>query len=503
MKSLAKTIAVLLLLVAIGTIVNTLTHPSRQLAVEGIPPMSLERDAIVPRLQRAIQLKTLSHDDNRLFDTQSFKDLHAHIFSSFPLIAQQLEVEVVNEMSLLFFWPGSDDSLKPVALLNHLDVVPVQSNTLDRWKAAPFSGDIIDGRIYGRGTLDVKSGAMASLEAIELLLAGGFQPRRSIYIALGHDEETGGAAGARAIVERLKQRNVELEFVLDEGGAIVTNAIPGISNKIAMIGVAEKGYISLTLTVETASGHSSQPPKEMAIGILSRALVRIEDQPFPSRLSDPVRLNLEYLASELPAPLKWVATNLWLFKPLILAAFEGDPALGSLVRTTAAITLFNSGIKDNVLPTTAEATVNFRILPGETRHSVMARIVQVVGDERVKIDYLAGFESNPSPVSDYRGLGFQLIQKTVSETFNQQGAVVYSTPFLLMGGTDSRHYKSIAKNIYRFSPIDIQVAELPSIHGINESIRVQNYLDMVRFYHRFIGNLNQPFEPDAAISSAD
>ena len=192
-----------------------------------------------------------------------------------------------------------------------------------------------------------------------------------------------------------------------------------------------------------------------------------------------------------------------MFKPLILAAFEGDPALGSLVRTTAAITLFNSGIKDNVLPTTAEATVNFRILPGETRHSVMARIVQVVGDERVKIDYLAGFESNPSPVSDYRGLGFQLIQKTVSETFNQQGAVVYSTPFLLMGGTDSRHYKSIAKNIYRFSPIDIQVAELPSIHGINESIRVQNYLDMVRFYHRFIGNLNQPFEPDAAISSAD
>ena len=480
----------LVLLITTVLILKAVNHASTQLPVAGITPMPLDNQIILPRLQLALQKETISYDDSRQFNLDKFTALHRHIFGSFPNIANQLEVEIVTQISLLFFWQGTDPTLKPIALLGRLDVVPTQSADLKRSIAKPFSDSIVTQRIYGRGTMDDKGASMATLEAVELLLVAGFKPQRSIYIAFGHDAEVGGNAGASAVAEILKQRRVQLEFVLNEGGAIMSGAIPGISNKTAMIGVAEKGYLSLQLSVETNSGHSSQPPAETAIGILSRALVQIEDNPFPTRLTDPMRLNLEYLAAELSAPIKLVVTNLWLFKSLLLAVFDRDQSLIPFIRTTGVITIFNSGVKDNVIPGSAQATINTRILPGETRQSVYARMVELVDDERVQINQIVQGSRDPSPVSDHMAVGFQLIQKTVGKTFNKPNATVYATPYLLMGGTDSRHYPDLTKNIYRFSPLDMQADEMSSLHGVNESIRVDNYLDMIRFYYRFINNLN-------------
>ena len=467
-------------------IVRTASFTSRQLQVEPAQAIAIDRDGMLKRLSEAIRFKTISFQDPSDAFPQEFVRLHLFLGKSFPRVHQQLTKQTVNGHSLLYTWNGKDARLKPMLLMGHIDVVPVDAPTEQQWTHSPFSGQIADGYIWGRGTMDDKVGVLGILEAVEYLLSAGFQPQRTIYLAFGHDEEIGGNGGAAKIAELLRARGIELEYVLDEGMNIVDGIIPGIAAPAALIGIAEKGYLSLELSVETAGGHSSIPPADTAIGIISRALLRLEATPFPSRLSGPTRRMLDFLGPEMAWAKRMPLANLWLFDPLVRNQLASSPLTNALVRTTLAPTLFNAGMNEYSLPTQASAVINLRILPGDTIAGITEHVRQTIDDPRVKIA-AKPIRVEPSAVSDIEGASFQLIHRTIRQAIPE--ALV--APALLVAGTDSSHYASLTKNIYRFLPITLRSEDAKRYHGINERISLQDYERCVRFYLQLIRN-SQP-----------
>src|SRR4051812_28851882 len=263
----------LLTVLLVGTIiVRTLNFASKQKSVTPITQVTLDENGVAKRLGNAIQYRTISHQQGDDFSTEEVLRFHRFLQSSFPLVHATLNREVVGDYSLLYTWRGTNPALRPILLLAHMDVVPGENESEKSWAHPPYSGDIADGYIWGRGTMDDKVSVMGILEATERLLTDGFQPQRTIYFALGHDEEVGGNAGAGKIAALLRSRRTELEYILDEGGNVTEGIVAGIAAPLALIGIAEKGYLSLELTAYAASGHSSMPPRRTAIGILSAAI---------------------------------------------------------------------------------------------------------------------------------------------------------------------------------------------------------------------------------------
>ena len=368
----------------------------------------------------------------------------------------------------------------------HLDVVPVIEENLTDWKQPPFEGKIVNDTLWGRGTIDDKIGVIGLLEATEALLSSGFQPKRTLYLSFGHDEEIGGLRGAKVIVEHLKAQGIEAQFVLDEGGTISQHIIPGISKDVALVGIAEKGYVSLELSVKKEGGHSSMPEKESAIDILSTAITKLKNNPFPAKLAGPIAGFMENLGPEMSGINKFIFANRWLFEPIITSIYEKTASGNALVRTTTAPTLFNAGIKDNVIPQNARATVNFRIMPGESSSSVLTRVQDLIKDPRIKISK-GRMQSEPSQVSSTNSKAFHNLRKTVAEVYPD--ALV--SPFLVIGGTDAKHFEPIAEDIYRFSPMIINPSNIKSFHGLNERIAVKDFKRAVQFYQRLIQNSTQ------------
>ncbi|HUO50956.1 MAG TPA: M20/M25/M40 family metallo-hydrolase, partial [Gemmatimonadaceae bacterium] len=363
----------------------------------------------------------------------------------------------------------------------HMDVVPVDPVALAQWHHDPFSGDIAGGFVWGRGTLDDKISVLAELEAVETLLGEGFAPRRTVYLAFGHDEEVGGT-GADSIVQVLKGRNIHPAFVLDEGGAIADGMFPGVTRPLALVGVAEKGYVSIELTVEAAGGHSSMPPRETAVGVLAAAITQLERNPFPAHLDGPASRLFGAVAPLMPFGARMAFANQWLFAPLLRRQLEATPSTDAMLRTTTAPTMIEGSPKDNVLPKRARAVVNFRILPGDSVQGVLARVNAVIGDPRVAARILTGGVGNPSPVSGTDTEGWRAIAQAAVDVAPQ--AVV--VPYLVMGATDSRHYAVITPNAYRFLPVQIGKDDIARIHGVDERVSIENYGRSVRFMRRLL-----------------
>jgi carboxypeptidase PM20D1 len=418
--------------------------------------------------------------------TDPLRNFHAFLAKSFPRVHAQLTKEIVNDHSLLYTWKGKDDRLKPILLMAHMDVVPVDPATEKSWTHAPFSGQVADGYVWGRGTMDDKASVLGILEAVERLLADGFQPQRTVYLAFGHDEEIGGNDGAAKIAELLRSRRIELDFVLDEGMNILSGVIDGISAPVALIGIAEKGYLSLRLTVETPGGHSSIPPADTAIGMVSRALQKLETAPFPANLRGPTRQMFEFLGPEMAWPRKSALANLWLFEPFVTKQLTGSPLTNAIVRTTLAPTIFHAGVKENVLPTHAEAVINLRILPGETIRGTTEQVRTTIHDARIKITPLP-LQMEPSGVSEIASAGFKTLQRTIGETAPE----VIVAPALLVAATDSRYYAALTKNIFRFLPMTLTRKDTERYHGIDERISIADYLRCVRFYAQLVRNADQ------------
>jgi carboxypeptidase PM20D1 len=302
-------------------------------------------------------------------------------------------------------------------------------------------------------------------------------------MAFGHDEEIGGRNGAAKITEVLRARGVELDFVLDEGANVVTGIIPDVAAPVALIGIAEKGYVSLELSVESPGGHASIPPPRTAIGVLSAAVDKLDRSPPPSRLSEPTIKMLEYLGPEMAWKQKLVLANLWLFEPLVRSRFARSPLTNAAIRTTQAFTVFEAGTAENVLPVRARAIMNARILPGETITGVIEHARRVIGDSQVKITPL-NIRSDPSPVSDIESSAFRLLQRTIEEVAPE----VLVAPSLLVAATDSRHYAGLTKNIFRFLPITLGSDDAKRYHGIDERISISDYERCVRFYIQLLRN---------------
>jgi carboxypeptidase PM20D1 len=489
-KTLLALVAAALVVAAV-VVVRTLRLPSRQGEAEGgAVAIDVDAQAAAERFAGAIRIPTISWERVEDTDTAAFLALHDYLEVTYPAVHRHLRRETVGDLSLLYTWDGSDPGLEPVVLMGHQDVVPVVPGTEGDWTHGPFSGDIVDGVVWGRGTMDDKISVISILEAVEALLADGFQPRRTIYLAFGHDEEVGGVRGASAIAELLAARGPgSFAFVTDEGGAVVRDLIPGVEGTVAIVGVAEKGYVNVELLVEGAGGHSSAPPEQTNIGVLAEAVSELEENPFPARFEGPARLMFDYLAPEMPFGQRMVFANLWLFRPVVERFLAASPQTAAMIRTTTAPTIISGGVKANVLPINARALVNHRIRPGETRESVLERDRRIIDDERVQVRIFGEENVDPSPVSDTEGPAFQLLVRTIRQTLAGERVVV--APFLVPGGTDAKYYSGRSRNVLRFIPAVLSPEAMELAHGTNERMSVEGLVSSIRFFQQLIRNLQE------------
>jgi carboxypeptidase PM20D1 len=436
------------------------------------------------RLAEAIRFRTITYQDPADLDAEAFLGFHRFLERRFPRVHAALRRNVVGEYSLLYEWTGAEPDLLPVLLTAHFDVVPVPAGQLDAWEQPPFEGVIADGAVWGRGALDDKIGVMAMLEAVDGLVAAGFTPRRTVYLAFGHDEERGGEAGAGATAAWLEERGVRLRFTLDEGMAITVDAVPGVEEPVALIGVAEKGYLTVRLRAEAPGGHSSTPPPESAIGRLSRAVLRLEESPMPARMDGVVGSLLDATAPHMPWLSRLALQNRWLTSSLVESRLATHPATDAMIRTTTAVTMIEAGVKENVLPPVATATVNFRIAPHDTADAVVAHVGRVVDDPEIGIEITRA--TPPSPVADVDSPDYALLVEALHEL--DPGLVV--APGLVLGGTDTKHYVRLAEQSFRFTPMRLGPGDLPRIHGTNERISVANLEEAIRFYGLLLRRLD-------------
>ncbi|XP_035662097.1 N-fatty-acyl-amino acid synthase/hydrolase PM20D1-like [Branchiostoma floridae] len=489
-RGFALTLAVLTTVV----VIRTLTFPSYQTS----PPECKTTDPdFIPadeerlaRFTSAIQFQTVSYERG-VGTPQELLKFVRFIQESFPTIHSSPLVrrEVVGNYSLLYRVEGSDGSLEPYMLASHLDVVPITQEA--SWEAPPFSGQVRDGYIYGRGTIDAKHSLMGSLEAVEFLLSRGHQPKRTLYLAFGHDEETGGHFGAKVIGDVLTERGEKIAFILDEGTPVGDGLMPGVSKPVAMVSVSEKGIVDVKLKVQAEGGHGSMPARKSAIGILARAVQKLEDNPHPSMFgTGPEARMLEYVATEMTLPYRMLASNLWLFSPLVAWVYAKKPQTNAFARTTTALTSFTAGVKDNVIAPEAEAVVDHRIHPMQTVEEVLEFDRKVIDDARVMLEVKGSLP--PSPVSPHGkdSPTYTVLQETIQQIFPD--ALV--TPTFMVANTDTRHYWNLSSAIYRFNPYVMTPSDLPRFHGLNERISVRNYERVMNFYYHLIVNMDKPLE---------
>ena len=428
-------------------------------------------------LAAMIRCRTVSNLDHSLEDETEFEKFRALLRERFPLLHERCAPERVGRNGLLFTWKGRT-SEAPSVLMAHYDVVPADEAN---WSRPPFAGLIADGVLWGRGTLDTKCTLCCALEAAEQLLAEGFTPAHDLYFAFSGEEEIAGPS-ASDIVDELQRRGVEPAFVLDEGGAVVTGVFPGVDAPCALIGTSEKGQMQLFLDMKSEGGHASAPPRSTIAGRLARAVTRIEKRPAPFTLTPPAAEMFDTLGRRSIWPVRMVFANLWLFRPALdLATRLMGGELNALVRTTCAVTQMQGSPANNVLPPDASVGVNLRIMCGDSADKAEARIRRAVGDEAVS--FRRGPWAEPSPYSETEGSeGWARLKSAVERTWPD--AIV--SPYLMLAGSDSRHYGRISRNVYRFGPLELSKEERGTIHGNNERVPLAKVVKCAEFYLRLI-----------------
>ena len=486
MRKLMALIVVVVLAVLLAVGVRTFTMPSRQLAVAAVAPVAVDVAGASGRLGAAVRFKTIASMSDADANAAEFTGLHALLQASFPKAHEVMKREVIGGYGLLYTWPGSDPKAAPIALMAHQDVVPIAPGTEGDWQQPPFSGAVSGGFVWGRGAWDDKGNLMSMLEAVELLASSGFTPHQTVYLVFGHDEELGGHRGAEQVAKLFKQRGVQLQFIVDEGLLITEGVLKGLDKPAALVGVAEKGYLTVQLTASATPGHSSMPPPQpeaSSIGMLAAGLARLDDKQMPLAIRGLSQDMFESIAPEMSGLNRVFLSNLWLFKPVIESQLKKAASTSAMMRTTTALTVINAGNADNVLPGRANALVNFRLAPGDSSDQVVAHVSQVLANPAIQVEKAAGF-SEASRVAATDAPGFRLI----NQTLRQLHADVVVAPGLMLGATDSRHFGEVADNIYKFSPVRATSEDLKRFHGTNERISSANYAELIQFYHQLLRN---------------
>lgn len=440
----------------------------------------------IKHLSDALKIKTVSktcYEEKTFSPYDEFVD---YLEKTYPLFYSKVEFNRINNYGLVYIWKSNETSKDklPLLFLAHYDVVPVESGTEGDWKYPPFSGEIAEDMIWGRGSLDIKSQVISLIESAQALMTEGFSPKRDIYFAFGNDEEIGGHNGAAYITKHFEESGLKFEAVYDECGFVATSAIKGVNCNVAQIGIAEKGNCNIKISAVGEGGHSAMPPKVTALKNLANAIVVLQENTMKPYLCPPVVQMLKRLCHYRSIGFKMMVANMWLFKPLVIKALTSNKNDNAMVRTTYITTVCHVGSAPNVLSQKAEAIINCRTLPGETSKDIVEHIKSVAGKYLDNVEIMVTRE--PSEISPIDTKGFEKLEESIEHFF--PNAVI--TPYLVVGGSDSRKYYNVCKNIYRFTPFIVTDREMKAFHNTNESITLDNYKRMIEFYKHFITNFD-------------
>jgi carboxypeptidase PM20D1 len=447
-------------------------------AVSLAASVAIDNVKAAQHLGAAVRIQTVSHQDRAQDQPAQWEALHAWLQATYPAAQRVMTRTIVSDRTLVYAWPGSDPGLAPIILMAHQDVAPVAEGTEGDWRHPPFSGEIAEGSVWGRGSVDDKGSLVSLFEAVDALAARGFKPRRTVYIVSGQDEETQGG-GARAAAAWLKARGVMAQFTLDEGLAVIGD-LPVTHGPVALIGVAEKGYATMRITARSPGGHSSIPPKETGVITLAKALIAIADNPAPMRFDGPAAQMMGALAPHGSPMVKVAVANAWLFRPLLIQVIGASPAGAAMLHTTIAPTMLKGSPKDNVLPQAAMGWINYRIAPGDTSAGVMHRAREAVCETPVELAWERP-PLEPSAVSSTTSDAWKLVAAVAAASAHAPVA-----PGLVVAGTDSRSLQPVSRDVYRFQPLVLSVRDTEMIHGTNEHMTLENLALMTDFYARLI-----------------
>ncbi len=469
-------LAAVLLFVAVLLVRAARFCPPPQ-TLEAPVAVELDREKALDHLQQMIRVETVSNNDWSKVDESKFADFRALLQQLYPQVHSFCPPQRYGNTGILFHWKGKSADA-PVVLMAHYDVVPVAA---ERWQHDPFCGQVIDGELWGRGTLDTKITLLGVLEAAERLIGEGFVPQNDIYMAFSGDEEVAGDS-APAIVRALEEKGVTPAFILDEGGAIVENIFPGVSDPIAVIGIGEKGMADVQLTVQGEGGHASHPPRHTAIGVLAKAIAACEAHPFKAELSFPVRQLFLTAGRHSTFVYRLIFANLWCFGGLLKAM---GPMLGSeldaMMRTTMSFNMAQGSKQSNVIPKVATAVANMRLVNTTSLEDVRLHFEKAIKNPAVKVEVLYGQEA--SPYGDPSCVQYAAMANAIRHTWDKN---VIVSPYLMIACSDSRHYSRICKNVFKFSAMALSKEQRDLIHNDNERIPVQKIHECVEFYTRLV-----------------
>ena len=510
MKKFILTLIAILVLLAVVLLVRTFTYPFRKIDAQTMQRVKvIKDDSAILRLSGGIKISTVSTGELGKFDYSTFETFKEYLKKSYPLVYQNTENFEVNKHALVFRLKGSNAKLQPIVFLSHIDVVspgnagvrntqenvfrlkdePLSpmKNVAEDWDFSPFSGAVANGRIYGRGAIDMKGMLFSLMESMTHLIKNGFIPQRDIYLAFGFDEEVGGLKGAAHIAEYFKKQGLEFDAVYDEGGLILEKgSVKGINSDVAVIGCAEKGFLSARIKVKGLGGHSSMPPQETAIGKAAVIMQRLESNQMKPMVTPVIKEFFDNIGGSMSFVNRLAISNQWLLKPLLLSRLTKNNSTNALVRTTTALTMMKGSDGTNILSPEVEFIVNFRLLPGNTVKEVKEHIAKATEGFEVEIEEIDNTRE-ASAVSPTNNKAFQIMEKGIKQIYPD--AIV--TPYLTIAATDAYKYQIVSKNIYRFTPIKINDAEKQSIHSTNEYISIENYMKMIHYFEYVMKNYDQ------------
>lgn len=508
-KFLLAILGIIVILVAI-VMIKTFTYPFKKnntVAGEGWKPV--KNDSAVMRFSGGVKIPTVSTGSLGEFNYAPFGQFKEYLKTSYPLVYQHAEYAEVNQYGLVFRLKGSNPSLEPILFLSHMDVVPpgdadVKNNAenvfrpddkplepvakvAEGWEYAPFSGAVANGRIYGRGAIDMKGMLFSLMESMNNLIRNKQTPQRDIYLAFGFDEEVGGQKGAIQIADYFKKKGLRFDAVYDEGGLIMRKGnVAGVDSDVAVVGCAEKGFLSAKIKVKGLGGHSSMPPMESAIGKAAVIMQRLEDDQMKPVITPLIKEFFDNIGGAMPFTTRLALANQWLLKPLLISQLTKNNTTNALVRSTTALTMMKGSDGTNVLSPEVEFVVNFRLLPGNTVKDIRDHIAKATEGFDVEVEEIDNTRE-ASAISPSNTKAFKLIEAGVKEI--HPGAIV--TPYLTMAGTDAGKYEIVSKNVYRFMPIKINSSEQQSIHSTNEYLSIENYLKMIHYFEYLMTNYDK------------
>lgn len=443
--------------------------------------INIEKAAI--NLSKLIKIESLSNEDFSKIDFQPFFQIKKYLEEFYPKIHEKAHIEIIHEGAFLYKIKGEKSEKLPILFMAHMDVVPAAKDTLDKWKHEPFAGIVENDIVWGRGAKDMKSQLIAMFEGTEYILNENKQLDFDIYFSLGFDEEVGGRNGAKYVADYLKEKNIKFAMIIDEGG-MISDGILGLKEEIALVGTCEKGYADIKISYNAQGGHSSMPPQSTALGKICEAARKLEQNQMPLKITEPLSEMLTRLSKYTNGISKVALNNNKVFSPILKSILSKSPESNALARTTTALTMAKGAEATNILPNSAYIIVNFRILPGDTLDDLLAHIKNVIGEE---FQLEALITKNPSKLSKIDDK-FDLVSKSIKLAYENVSEVV---PFIMVGGTDSKHFDDLSDHIYKFGPFRCNSEDRKVIHGINEFMTFKDLKIGIEFFYNLINQYNE------------